>query len=248
MKRFVGKSGIITGASRGLGKEIAKAFAVEGAFVGIGYHRNEKGANETLSEILDAGGEAMTLKADIKNSDEVDLAFRSFLEKTKSIEFLVNNAAIVDDKPFALMSGSSWTSIIETNLGGTFNYTRAVIRSMISQGTGTIINIGSAAGFSASPGQVNYATSKGGIIAFTKTLAAELAPNGIRVNAVVPGFLSGGMALRLNKQFRDKWLERIPLHRFGELSEVVQVVLFLASKEASYILGQSIVVDGGLTL
>jgi 3-oxoacyl-[acyl-carrier protein] reductase len=248
MKRFNGISGIVTGGSRGLGRAIAKAFAAEGAFVGVGYFHNERGARQTVSEICEAGGEAMVLKADVKDPDAVEFAFKAYLKKRKSIEFLINNAAIVDDKPFALMSENSWASVIQTNLGGTLNFSRSVVRSMIAQGKGIIINIGSVAGLAASPGQVNYAASRGGILAVTRTMAAELAPSGIRINAVVPGLLTEGMAQRLEKRYSNAWRERIPLHRFGKPSEVVCAVLFLASDEASYIIGQSLVVDGGLTL
>lgn len=248
MKRFSGKSGIITGASRGLGKAIAKAFSIEGAFIGVGYHQNERGAQHTVSEICEAGGEAMAIKADVKDYVAVERAFKSFLKERKSIDFLINNAAIVDDKPFALMSESTWSSVIQTNLGGTFNCSRSVVRSMIAQKKGVIVNIGSVAGMAAIPGQVNYAASKGGIMAITRTMAAEIAPMGIRVNAVIPGLLTEGMAQRLDKRHANEWQQHIPLHRFGELEEVVGTVLFLASDESSYIIGQSIVVDGGLTL
>jgi len=248
MKRFKGKSGIITGASKGLGKETALSFAAEGAFIGVGYYHNERGANQTVSEIRDAGGDAVLLKADIKDSFAVENAFKAFIASRNSIDFLINNAAIVDDKPFALMTEKSWTSVIQTNLGGTYNCCRYVARNMMAQGKGIIINIGSIAGLAASPGQVNYAASKGGIIALTRTLAAELAPKGIRVNAVIPGFFKGGMAQRLDKRISEKWCQRIPLNRFGNMNEVVHAVLFLASDEASYIIGQSLVVDGGLTL
>lgn len=248
MKRFKGKSGIITGSSRGLGKAIAQAFAAEGAFVGIGYHKDERGAKQTISEILEAGGEAMALKADIKDFSAVEKVYKAFLKERGIIDFLINNASMVDDKPFALMSEKSWSTLIQTNLGGTFNFSRVVVRSMIGKKTGAIINIGSVAGLAASPGQANYAASKGGIIAFTRTVAAELAPNGIRVNSVLPGFLNGGMAQRLDQRHADVWRQRIPIGRFGELNEVIKAVLFLTSDEASYIIGQSLVVDGGLTL
>ena len=248
MNRFVNKSGIITGASRGLGKAIAMAFASEGAFVGIGYHRNQKEAEQTLKEIRESGGEAILVKADIKNASETQNAFSSFISERGGIDFLINNAGVLFDQPFALMSEESWSLVTQTNLGGAFHCSRAVVRSMIARKSGVIINISSVVGVKANPGQVNYAASKGGIEAMTRTMAAELAPMGIRVNAVVPGFLKGGMTQRLDMRVVEAMQNRIPLKRLGELDEMVQTVLFLSSDAASYIIGQSIIVDGGLSL
>jgi 3-oxoacyl-[acyl-carrier protein] reductase len=248
MDRFSNKSGIITGASRGLGNAIAMAFASEGAFVGIGYYKNQKEAEQTVTEIQKSGGEAMLVKADIKNATETQSAFSSFIKERRGIDFLINNAGIIYDQPFALMSEDSWSLVTQTNLGGTFHCSRAVVRSMIARKSGVIINIGSVVGSKANPGQVNYAASKGGIEAMTRTMAAELAPMGIRVNAVVPGILKGGMTQRLDVRVTEELQNQIPLKRLGELSEVVQTVLFLTSNAASYITGQSIIVDGGLSL
>jgi 3-oxoacyl-[acyl-carrier protein] reductase len=248
MNRFSNKSGIITGASRGLGKEIAKAFASEGAFVGIGYYRNQLEAEQTVKEIQKSGGAAILVKADIKNAEETQNAFSSFISKQGGIDFLINNAGIIYDQPFALMTEDSWSLVTQTNLGGTFHCSRGVVRSMIAGKKGVIINISSVAGSQANPGQVNYAASKGGIEALTRTMAAELAPMGIRVNAVVPGILNGGMTHRIDKRVIEALQNRIPLKRLGELDEVVQTVLFLCSDAASYIIGQSIIVDGGMSL
>jgi 3-oxoacyl-[acyl-carrier protein] reductase len=248
MDRFSNKSGIVTGASRGLGKAIAKAFAAEGAFVGIGYHRNQREAEQTVKEIRESGGEAMLLKADIKNAAETQNAFSSFISERGGIDFLINNAGITSDQPFALMSEENWSLVTQTNLGGTFHCSRAVVRSMMARKSGIIINIGSVVGSKANPGQANYAASKGGIEALTRTMAAELAPVGIRVNAVVPGCLKGGITQRLDRRIAETLQNLIPLKRLGDLEEVVQTVLFLSSDAAGYIIGQSIIVDGGLSL
>ena len=246
--RWDGSTVLVTGASRGLGRCIAKAFAAEGAFVGLGYHRFDQQAEQTLSEIQKTGGSAVLVKADVSDFGTIDRAIRAFLAQRGGIDVLVNNAAIVDDRPFALMSADSWSAVLQTNLGGVFNCSRAVVRSMMAKGKGAIVNIGSVAGLIASPGQTNYAASKGGIAALTRTLAAELAPKGIRVNSVVPGFLTEGMAQRLDRQLAEERRSHIPLARFGTPEEVVHAVLFLASDDASYITGQQLVVDGGLSL
>ncbi len=248
MNRFANKSGIITGASRGLGKAMAMAFASEGAFVGIGYYRNQKEAEQTLTEIQNAGGAATLVKADIKNFAETQNAFSKFISERGGIDFLINNAGIIFDQPFALMSEENWSLVTQTNLGGTFHCSRAAVRPMIARKSGVIINISSVVGTIANPGQANYAASKGGIEAMTRIMAAELAPMGIRVNTVVPGFFKGGMSQRLNMHVIEAMQNRIPLRRLGELDEMVQTVLFLSSDAASYIIGQSIIVDGGLSL
>ena len=246
--RWESSTVLVTGASRGLGRTIAKAFAAEGAFVGIGYHRFDQRAEQTLSEIQDTGGSATLVKADVSDPEAVDNAIRTFLAEHDGINVLVNNAAIVDDKPFALMSADNWSSVLQTNLGGVFNCSRAVVRSMMAKSKGAIVNIGSVAGLIASPGQANYAASKGGITALTRTLAAELAPKGIRVNTVVPGLLTEGISQRMDKHLAEVRRGQIPLARFGNPEEVAHAVLFLASDDASYITGQQLVVDGGLSL
>lgn len=246
--RFIGAYGIVTGASKGLGRNIAIAFAKEGAFVGIGYLHSEKEAQKTLEEIKSNGGNGVLIHVDITDLENVNTCFRKFISDYKKIDFLVNNAGIVDDKPMVLMSKENWTSVINTNLTGAFNCSKAVVNSMLSKRNGVIINISSVAGIVASPGQVNYAASKGGMIAMTKTMASELAPFGIRVNAVVPGLITKGMTEKMDRRIADSYRNRIPLERFAEPEEVSNAVLFLASTDASYIIGQTLIVDGGLTL
>lgn len=239
---------LVTGASRGLGRAIAKAFAAEGADVGIGYHRFDTEAQKTVEEIRSLGGSAIAVKADVRKPEQIESAIKEFLNAFKKIDVLINNAAIVDDKPLVLMSEESWSAVLQTNLGGVFNCSKAVARLMMAQKKGVIINIASIAGFMASPGQANYSASKGGVIALTRTLARELASKGIRVNAVVPGLITEGMTKRLDKQVAENYLKRIPLARFGKADEIAKAVMFLASQDASYIIGQTLVVDGGLII
>ena len=239
---------LVTGASRGLGRAIAKAFAAKGADVGIGYHRFDVEALKTVEEIRSLGGSALAVKADVRKPEQIESAIKEFLNAFKKIDVLINNAAIVDDKPLVLMSEESWSAVLQTNLGGVFNCSKAVARLMMAQKKGVIINIASIAGFMASPGQANYSASKGGVIALTRTLARELASKGIRVNAVVPGLITEGMTQRLDKQVAENYLKRIPLARFGKAGEIAKAVMFLASQDASYIIGQTLVVDGGLII
>jgi 3-oxoacyl-[acyl-carrier protein] reductase len=248
MKRFEGKYGIVTGASGGLGRVIAMSFAEEGAVVGVGFNRSEEDAGKLIEEIKTNQGNAVAVKADIRNANEVDEAFKSFIDKFGRIDFLINNASIIEDNFLALMSFEQWNNVISTNLVGTFNCARAAVRNMLAHKSGSIINIGSVSSLKAIPGQANYAASKGGILSLTKTMSVELAASGIRVNAVIPGLFKDGMTRRLDQRHITEYLEKIPVGRLGNAGELANAVLFLASDEASYIVGQSLVVDGGLTI
>jgi len=249
--RFVGKSVVITGASRGLGRAIAVAFAREGARVGIGFRSRETDAELTLDCITGTGGRAELLKFDVRDDAAAHSAIGGFA-KRGGLDVLVNNAATLRDQWFALLSPSDWNDVVATALTGTYNCTRAALPHLLRRSEdgppgGCIVNVSSVAAIHASPGQTNYAAAKGGIVALTRTLAVELAPRGVRVNGVIPGVLSTGMGERLDRRVAEQRRAEIPLGRFGRAEEVAEAVLFLASEESAYIVGQSIVVDGGLT-
>jgi 3-oxoacyl-[acyl-carrier protein] reductase len=247
MGRFTGQTVVVTGASRGLGRDIAVAFGREGAFVQVCYRTGADRAAETLALVRAAGGEGAACSFDVRDGDAVRAAMDDVLAVRGKVDVLINNAGVVNDAPFAIMERTAFDEVIDTNLRGTFLCCRAALGAMMAQRRGAIINVASVSGLRASPGQSNYAASKGGVLAFTATLAAECAARGVRVNAVVPGMLTTGMAVRADPRALRELTTRIPAARFGTGAEVAAVVLFLASEEASYVIGQSIVVDGGLS-
>lgn len=247
MNRFAGKRVFITGASRGMGRAVALAFAREGATIGIGFRSRATDAGQTLSEIQAAGGTGVLAQFDVRSAEAVDAAMASFGDGG-GIDVLVNNAATLHDGLLPLLAPGEWGEVIAVNLTGVYHCSRAVVPFMLRRKAGAIINVASVAGLRASPGQTSYAASKGGVLALTTTMAAELAPRGVRVNAVVPGVLTTGMGQRLDHRAAAQRRSAIPLGRFGEADEVARAILFLASDDASYIVGQSLVVDGGLSL
>jgi 3-oxoacyl-[acyl-carrier protein] reductase len=246
--RFTGKVVLVTGASRGLGRTIAAAFASEGAHVVVGYRSRIRDAQVTLDEITAAGGKATVRAFDVSDTAATNAAFDQIRSELGAIDVLVNNAGVARDNLIPLMSDEDFDQVVDVNLRGAFICTRAAVKPMIARGGGAIVNVASVAGLRASPGQASYSAAKGGLLALTRTLAAELAPKSIRVNAVVPGYLSTGMAARMDRRKLDAGLANTPLGRAGTADEVARVVLFLASSDASYIVGQAIAVDGGLSL
>jgi 3-oxoacyl-[acyl-carrier protein] reductase len=245
---FEGKTVVVTGASRGLGRAIAARFAECGAYVFVGYRRQEEEARRALEEVRDKGGDGEVCGFDVGSGSQVDDAIRRVLDARPSLDVVVNNAGVVDDQPFPLMTEESWRRVMHADFDGVFLVCRAVVGAMLRQRRGAIVNVASAAALRALPGQANYAAAKGGVVALTRSLAAEVAPSGIRVNAVLPGLVASGMGARTLRDHAERLRAIIPMKRAGTAEEVAHVVTFLASDAASYVTGAAIAVDGGLSL
>jgi 3-oxoacyl-[acyl-carrier protein] reductase len=242
------KIAIISGASRGIGRAIALELAKEGAYISFGYLKNATEAKKLEEEIKNLGSKAKAFQVEIKDFTAVT----EWVDETKEIfgglDIVISNAGVIKDKALALMIPEDWLEVINTNLIGTINLSRAAIITLIKQKEGNIINITSVSGISGLPRQSNYSASKAGIIGFTKSLAKEVASYNIRVNAVAPGFIETDMLADLKEALKNKMLEKIPLARLGKAEEVARVVKFLVSDRAGYITGQTIVIDGGLSI
>lgn len=245
--RFSGKTVLVTGASRGLGRAIALGFGREGAFVAATFQNKKAEAEAVVEELQAAGGSGIALQLEIGDPAAVEGAVLELNRLRGQIDVAVANAAIAEDAFFTMAEPGSFERVVATNLGGTANVCRAAARVMMPHRSGAIVTLASVVGLHASPGQASYAASKGGIIALSKTLAAELAPRGIRVNCVAPGLCAAGLAARMNHRTLATRKAMIPLGRLGEADEIARAVVFLASDDASYIVGHTLVVDGGLS-
>ena len=241
------KTAIISGATRGIGRAIAIELAREGANISFNYLSSDTAALELEKLINNAGVKAKSFKADIKDYEAV----KAWVDDTKdlfgSIDIIVNNAGIIRDKALALMSTDDWHEVINTNLNGTFNLSRASMIQLIKQKRGVIINISSVSGMMGLPRQTNYSASKAAIIGFTKSLAKEVGPYNVRVNAVAPGFIETDMLDDLNEEYINQVKKQVPLARFGRPEEIAKAVRFLASDDAAYVTGHTFVIDGGLS-
>jgi 3-oxoacyl-[acyl-carrier protein] reductase len=246
LQKLQGKVAIVTGASRGIGKAIALHLASEGAKVVINYARSSEAAEAVVAEIKAAGGEAIAAQADAAQADQIEALITQTKKDWGSLDILVNNAGITRDTLLLRMKLEDWQAVIDLNLTGVFIATRAASKIMLKQRSGRIINIASVAGQMGNPGQANYSAAKAGVIGFTKTVAKELAPRGVTVNAVAPGFIATDMTHGLDS---DEILKFIPLGRYGQPDEIAGMVRFLAADPAAaYITGQVFNVDGGMVM
>lgn len=241
-----GKVALITGGSRGIGKSIALKLASLGANVIINYSSNETKANKVVDEIKELGSEGIAIKADVSNVEQAKNLIDEALSKFNKIDILVNNAGITKDNLIMRMTEEDWDLVLDINLKGSFNVTKSIIRKMIKQKHGSIINISSIVGLTGNAGQCNYSASKAGIIGLTKSLAKEVGKKNIRVNAIAPGFIETDMTDKLPDKIKAEYIKGIALNKLGQPEDVANAVAFLASDYAKYITGQVIVVDGGL--
>ena len=241
---FNGKTALITGAARGIGKTIAKKLAEFGSDIAIADMNPV--SDDVLSELEEKGSKCLAFQLDVTDVDSVDSVVKKIIDETGSIHILVNNAGITQDNLFMRMKPEQWLQVIDVNLNGVFHVTKSVIRTMVKQHSGRIVNISSVVGFSGNPGQVNYSSTKSGLIGFTKSLSREVGTRGITVNAVAPGFINTAMTQTLNESQQQAILSQIPLGRMGEVDDIANAVAFLASEEASYITGTVLHVNGGM--
>ena len=242
------KIAVVTGAGRGIGRGIALALAREGAMVVVNYNGSKERAEEVVRTIEEAGGKAAAIQCNISDFEAAKEFFANVVKEYGKIDILVNNAGITKDNLMMKMSEEEFQSVIQTNLAGTFHGVKFVTRPMMKQRQGRIINIASVSGVIGNMGQANYSAAKAGVIGLTKAAAKELASRGVTVNAVAPGFVATEMTDVLSDSVKEAAVATIPLGRFGEVEDIAETVVFLASDKAKYITGQVICVDGGIAI
>lgn len=239
---------LVTGGSRGIGRGIVKALAAEGAKVAFVYRGSQDAANALVQEITAAGGTALALQGDVTKLEAAQQIAERVEKEWGRLDILVNNAGVIHDDLFVRLEPEHWNQVLQTNLGGTYNFCRAVAYSMMKQRRGRIINISSVAADHVNMGQTNYAASKGAINAFTRALAVELASRGVTVNAIAPGFIETDMSEAVRNKAGDLIKKYIPMRRIGQPDDIAKVAVFLASADSAYMTGQVLTVDGGLSL
>lgn len=245
---LTGKVALVTGAGRGIGRQIALTLAAQNAFVIVNYNGSKDKAEETVSAIKAAGGDAVSYKCNVSDFEECQQMITAIIKEYKHIDILVNNAGITRDGLIMKMSEDDYDAVLDTNLKGTFNTIRHMSRYFLKQKSGRIINISSVSGILGNAGQANYSASKAGVIGLTKAVARELASRGITVNAVAPGFVDTDMTDALSDSAKENLISQIPLGRTGKPQDIANTVLFLASDAAGYITGQVLSVDGGMAI
>lgn len=246
--KLAGRVAIVTGGTRGIGKAIVWALAKEGAKVAFVYRSQEELAQRQVHDLSLDQRESLAIQADVASKPECDAVVEQVIEKWGKVDILVNNAGVIRDGLLAMMTAEQWQEVINTNLNSVFNFCQAVTRPMMSARYGRIVNMSSVAAHFSNPGQANYAASKGGVESFTRCMAAELARRGVTVNAVAPGFIETDMTEAVRNAAGDQIKKAIPVRRLGKPDDIAHAVSFLVSDEASYITGQVLTVDGGLTL
>lgn len=245
---IAGKSALVTGAGKGIGRAVAIRLAEMGVNVAVNYNRSEDAARDVVAKLGKMGVESFAVQADVRDIEQVTAMVDRVTETWSGVEILVNNAGIISDGLLVRMTDEAWDDVIATNLNGTFYCTRAVLRGMIRSRWGRIINIGSVVGIRGNPGQANYSASKAGIMGFTKALAKEVATRHITVNTITPGYISTDTVDGLPPETKERIRSAIPQGYFGEVDDVAHLVAFMASEKAKYMTGQVISVDGGMAI